>query len=287
MHLGNFERKALIHEVTVLLLVIAILMSIIMPIYADENKITIPKEITIILTMDSPYMTVDGVQKEIVEGKNVKPVNINGQTLIPINGVIEAFGGKVDWREKNKQISCTLDGQVATVWIGSTRISSYKKNISGSVTAKNMSVAPQIIDSYIMVPLRPVVENLGCTVEWNESNNTITLKKPYSLQNLLHAIEGLKKESEQLGQTNTERVRLIYEAIVEGCDEGLKQQPVENSIKWKLLWYKGQALNNLERYDEAIETLEIVSKEVANDKKSSWDTVHYDLARAYMLAGGL
>lgn len=150
-----------------------------------------------------------------------------------------------------------------------------------------MSVAPQIIDSYIMVPLRPVVENLGCTVEWNESNNTITLKKPYSLQNLLHAIEGLKKESEQLGQTNTERVRLIYEAIVEGCDEGLKQQPVENSIKWKLLWYKGQALNNLERYDEAIETLEIVSKEVANDKKSSWDTVHYDLARAYMLAGGL
>jgi len=107
------------------------------------------------------------------------------------------------------------------------------------------------------------------------------------LQNLLHAIEGLKKESEQLGQTNTERVRLIYEAIVEGCDEGLKQQPVENSIKWKLLWYKGQALNNLERYDEAIETLEIVSKEVANDKKSSWDTVHYDLARAYMLAGGL
>jgi tetratricopeptide (TPR) repeat protein len=95
----------------------------------------------------------------------------------------------------------------------------------------------------------------------------------------------LKKEAELLGQTNIERSRLINEAVVEGCSEGLKL-PAENSVKWSLLWYKGQALNNLGRYDEAIETLELVSEEVAYEKESSWDMVQYDLARAYMLAGG-
>jgi len=285
MHFENYGRKASLQVVTVLMLAVSIIMSAIIPVYADENKITIPKEITIVLTMDSPYMTVDGIQKEIVEGENVKPVNLNGHTLIPIKGIIEAFGGKVDWYEKNKQISCTLDGQRVSVYIGSTWISSHKLNRYEFSPVKNMGVAPQIIDSHIMVPLRPVLENLGCTVEWNERDNTIIIRKPYSLQNLLNAIEGLKKEAELLEETNIERWRLINEAVVEGCDEGLRQ-PAENSVKWKLLWYKGQALINIGRYDEAIEALEIVSEEVANNKDSSWDMVHYDLARAYMLAGG-
>jgi hypothetical protein len=170
--------------------------------------------------MGSPYMTVDGVQKEIVEGKNVKPVNLNGHMFIPIRGVIEGFGGKVAWYEKNKQISCTLDGQVATVWIGSTTLSLRKQNTIGSSTIKKMDAVPQIIDSHIMVPLRSVVENLGCTVELNESDNTITIKKPYSLQDLLHAIEGLKKEAELLGETNIERSRLLMWLLLKVAAKG-------------------------------------------------------------------
>lgn len=124
--------------------------------------------IQIILQINNPYMTVNGISREIDPGRGTVPVIVNGRTLLPIRSVIETIGGIVSWNEAESKVTIQVKGTTIELWINNktTRVNGANK-----IT----DVAPQTINDRTMMPLRFIAENLGADVKWDGENYTATL----------------------------------------------------------------------------------------------------------------
>ena len=77
---------------------------------------------SIVLTIDSPTMTVNGTSKAI-DAEGSKPtLDAGGYTMLPLRGVVEAMGGSLTWDAANRIVTMVKDGQTIKVPIGSTKL---------------------------------------------------------------------------------------------------------------------------------------------------------------------
>jgi hypothetical protein len=53
-------------------------------------------------------MTVNGVKKEIDQGRGTVSVIVKGRTLVPIRAIIEEMGGSISWDEIERKVTITL-----------------------------------------------------------------------------------------------------------------------------------------------------------------------------------
>lgn len=113
----------------------------------------------IVLTIDSPYMVVNGESKRI-DAKNINtvPVLIQNRTMLPIRALVEEMGGVVKWDGKTQTVVLTAWKQEVIIPIGSNRIS-----VNG--ISRTFDVPAQIVGDRTLVPVRHL-ESLGCEVEW-------------------------------------------------------------------------------------------------------------------------
>jgi len=138
--------------------------------YQQWKKLS-PPDVTkkqIILQIGSPYMTINGIQKEIDPGKGTSPKLVDGRTILPIRAIIEELGGTVGWDGTNSKVTIQLNSNTIELWIGNK--TTY---ING--TSKQTDVAPQIINSRTMIPLRYVIDNLGYDVVWDGNTKKVTI----------------------------------------------------------------------------------------------------------------
>jgi len=170
---GNFETSVSLHKGENTITIVA----------TDKagNKTT--KTITVIykpqivitLKPNNPYMTVNGVEKEIDPGRGTKPVIIPewGRTVVPIRAIVEALGGTIQWDGKERKVTILFNDTTIELWIDKpqARVNGEMKWID----PKNHNVKPIIINDRTMLPLRFVAENLGCTVNWDPATRTITI----------------------------------------------------------------------------------------------------------------
>lgn len=110
--------------------------------------------------------------KVFIDGKeqiySPGPVIINGTTMVPLRGVFEALGAKVDWNNDTQTITATKGAVTIVLKIGS------------SVATKNgapvpLAQAAQIMKERTMVPARFVSEALGAVVNWDPATQTVTI----------------------------------------------------------------------------------------------------------------
>jgi len=127
------------------------------------------KSVTIVLQIGSESFTVNGETRTL----DSPPVIKNNRTLLPIRAVVEALGGTVGWDATERKVTITLSSTTIELWIGK---STAKVNgINTPIDATNPKVVPEIINGRTMLPLRFVTENLGCTVDWDGTTQTITI----------------------------------------------------------------------------------------------------------------
>lgn len=129
---------------------------------------------TIVMNLNSNTMTVNGTSVAIDSDASIKPqvkkINGNGYTMLPLRAVVEAMGGTVAYNASTKVITLTYNGNTLTHTIGTT-----KATVNG--TAKTMDVASYAENNRTYVHLR-VIEMLssGVKVNWNASSpNTVTI----------------------------------------------------------------------------------------------------------------
>ncbi len=120
---------------------------------------------TITLQIGVPVMWVDGVSQEI----EAVPMKKNGRTLLPIRSAMEAFGASVTWNGAEESVSISLNGNEVKFWIGST--TAYRNGERHLLDA-----TPVIINGRSYLPVRFVAENVGLTVDWNETNQTVIIQ---------------------------------------------------------------------------------------------------------------
>jgi len=101
---------------------------------------------------------------------DVAPFIENGRTLIPLRGVFEKLGAKVDWNKNLQEVVIKDDNNEIEMILGMDKVM-----VNGIV--KDIDVPTRMINSRTFAPLRFVVENLGHTVRWDQSTGEIYITK--------------------------------------------------------------------------------------------------------------
>jgi hypothetical protein len=146
--------------------------------FSTWNSLSVSDSFIIILNPDNPYMTVNGLKQEIDPGRGTTPVIIKewGRTVVPIRAIVEALGGTIDWDGNARKVTINFKDATIELWIDNP-----KAKVDGKETwidSDNHNVKPVIQNSRTMLPLRFVAESLGCSVNWESSTQTITIKYP-------------------------------------------------------------------------------------------------------------
>lgn len=124
---------------------------------------------TIVMQIDNPIITVDGVSGNIDED-NTAPVIINERTYIPVRGLIEALGGSAQWDNNTKTAVLSYGSDEIRLTIDSTT-AYYNDN------AVTIDTAPLIVNNRTMLPARFIAESFGFDVNWEGESKTITVSE--------------------------------------------------------------------------------------------------------------
>ncbi len=125
---------------------------------------------TIVLQVGSKYMYVNGKKVEIDPGKGTEVIIKNGRTFLPIRALIENMGGEVEWDQSDKMVSLYLNKHKIYLWIGN-------KTARVDGVNKETDVEPYISDTNrTMLPLRFIIENFDCEVDWDGLTKKVTIK---------------------------------------------------------------------------------------------------------------
>lgn len=132
--------------------------------------------LTIILSMAIPATVLANSDISIVingveQTYDQMPVIVNDRTLVPLRGIFESLGAIVSWDDSTK----TIIGVKATKSVV-LQIDNQFASINNEATT--LDVAPTIVNSRTMVPVRFVSEALGASVEWNGETRTVYITSP-------------------------------------------------------------------------------------------------------------
>jgi hypothetical protein len=126
-------------------------------------------QIVIVLHVGQTTFTVNGIPHTL----DSPPVIKNSRTLVPIRAIVESLGGTVGWDGTEKKVTISLGSTTIELWIGKN--TAKVNGVTKPIDSTNPKVVPEIMKSRTMLPLRFVTENLGCTVQWDGSTQTITI----------------------------------------------------------------------------------------------------------------
>jgi Copper amine oxidase N-terminal domain/WXXGXW repeat (2 copies) len=94
------------------------------------------------------------------------PILQAGRVFVPLRGIFEQLGASVVYA--NGQINATGAGRTVSLTIGSTQAT-----VNGQ--AVTIDVAPFVVGSRTLVPLRFIAQSLGASVDWNEATSSVSI----------------------------------------------------------------------------------------------------------------
>ncbi|MBE7054375.1 MAG: hypothetical protein E7391_08950, partial [Ruminococcaceae bacterium] len=100
---------------------------------------------------------------------DAKPQIIDSRTLVPMRKIFESLGAYINWDDTTKTVTAKKSNKEIKLTIGSD--TAYIDGITAT-----LDVAPQIIDSRTMVPVRFIAEALGCEVNWDGEKQYVIIK---------------------------------------------------------------------------------------------------------------
>ena len=99
---------------------------------------------------------------------DVPPVQIEGRVLVPLRGIFERLGAKVDFDPGAQTVTATRESITVTL-----RLGSREARINDRIVL--LDVPPLALRGRTMVPLRFVSEALGARVDWDERTRTVQI----------------------------------------------------------------------------------------------------------------
>lgn len=158
---------------------------------------------TIVLTINSPTMTVNGASKQIDSEGTTAVLETGGYTMLPLRGVVEAMGGSLTWDATARAITMVKDGQTVKMTVGSTTAT-----VNG--TSKTMAKAPYISKAgRTLVHIRALELFTGTTCNWDATNKKVTVS--YS-SNSAPAVSTKNYRIDVINSTGAEITGLYYAA---------------------------------------------------------------------------
>ena len=144
--------RAMRTKIYSIMLIIALLLSMVMPAYAADQVTVLVNEEE--LQTDQPAEIYDG------------------RTFLPLRAVAEAVGAEVEWDSSLQSAKIKSGTTVIAVDIGSTRM---RVNRNGAISEREVDAPARLINNRTMVPIRAVAEELGLSVDWNDSARQVII----------------------------------------------------------------------------------------------------------------
>ena len=106
-----------------------------------------------------------------IDGRNVfsdtPPILQKGRTFVPLRGVLENLGAKVDYIAAERRVNIARDAQRVQLFLGTTR---------ATIDGREVEVEkPLVIGGRTFVPLRAVAELFGLKVSWQAPTRTVVI----------------------------------------------------------------------------------------------------------------
>ena len=136
------------------------------------NKIFV-MTLILILCLSITAFAQDGIKIYVDNEKvlfDVEPFIENGRTLIPLRGVFEKLGAKVDWNKSLQEVVIKDDNNEIEMILGKDKVI-----VNGIV--KDIDVPTKMINSRTFAPVRFIAESLGHTVRWDGNDGSIYITK--------------------------------------------------------------------------------------------------------------
>lgn len=126
--------------------------------------------------LNNPYAGETGVPLTVhVDGRyvstDVDPYISGGRTYLPLRAAAEAMGASVRWDGGINSATVTKDGTSIVCTIGSGVF--YVNGV-----ANYSDAAPQNVQGRTMLPIRPIAEALGGTLEWDGYTASVSIDTP-------------------------------------------------------------------------------------------------------------
>ena len=130
--------------------------------------------LTIVLGAFAVPVMADGDIKVMLNGEelsfDVPPQLINDRTMVPMRKIFESLGAIVNWDDENQTVMALSGDTVILMQIDNPVIFVDNEEIT-------LDVAPCLVDSRTLVPVRAVAEGLGAEVEWDDATQTVFITK--------------------------------------------------------------------------------------------------------------
>nr|WP_300096140.1 stalk domain-containing protein [Sedimentibacter sp.] len=101
---------------------------------------------------------------------DVNPFIEGGRTLVPLRGVFEKLGAKVDWNKSIQEVVIKDDSNEIQMLLNKNKVM-----VNGEI--KDIDVATKMINSRTFAPLRFISENLGHDVRWDAATNSVYITR--------------------------------------------------------------------------------------------------------------
>ena len=134
----------------------------------NENK---ESSNTIVLTIDERDALVYGTTKT----NDVAPKVVNDRTMLPARFVAENLGATVEWDGEKQLVTITGKTEKQEDVIILITIGSDYAKVNGEDVKLDSPAFVENDRTY--TPIRFISENLGATVEWNETEQTVTIQR--------------------------------------------------------------------------------------------------------------
>ena len=114
-------------------------------------------------------VTIDGESVVFQSGYGVPFIDSNSRTLVPLRGVMEAFGATVNWDSDTSTASVEKNGTTVRVPIGQAYLSVNGETVGNDTLAV-------IQDGRTYLPIRVVLEAFGAGVSWNADERIVVVR---------------------------------------------------------------------------------------------------------------
>lgn len=112
-----------------------------------------------------------------VQSMDTTPIISGARTLLPIRYVATPLRASVDWNQDEQKVTVTLNGKTIELWIDQP--TAKVNGVVVPVDPNNPNVTPIVVPpGRTMLPLRFIAENLGCQVDWDRSQQMVTVTYP-------------------------------------------------------------------------------------------------------------
>lgn len=163
-------------------------------------------------------LQVNGIPRPL----KVAPILENGTTLVGLREIFEVLGATVNWDEATGAIKAkTTDMELSLI----PGIKTAKKN----GVPVELSVAPKQVGGNTMIPLRFVSEAFGAEVNWDETNNIISIDTAPEEAIEIQETKPIEYPTLSLDEEGT---KITYdEAVEKALKNSLALKSIEESLK--------------------------------------------------------